>query len=155
VEDYIMTTHSDLERPKIYLKRILRELFVNPCNKKILSLHPASMDIQFVLDAYACATYFIDYINKSNRGMSKMLTDIVSEIHHGDNTIRDHFRTVANAFINSSEISAQEAAWSLLRLPLSYVSDVDVYILISSPPDERTQFIKDDKKLRNLDPESK
>jgi hypothetical protein len=121
-----MTMQSDLERPKMYLKRRLRKLFVNPYNKKMLSLRPANMDMQFVLHAYACATYISDYINKSNRGMSKMLTDTLSEILHGDNTIRDHFRTVANAFINSSEISAQEAAWSLLRLPLPYVSDVDV-----------------------------
>jgi hypothetical protein len=77
------------------------------------------MDIQFVFDAYACATYIIDYINKSNRGMLKMLTDVVSEIHHGDSTIRDHFRTVVNAYVNSSEISSQEAAWSLPRLPMS------------------------------------
>jgi hypothetical protein len=82
------------------------------------------MDIQFVLDAYACATYIIDYINESNRGVLKVLTGIVSEIHHGVSTIRDHFMTVADA---------QEAVRFLLRLPLSYVSDADVYIPTNPP----------------------
>ena len=60
MEEYIVVMRYNLERPKIFLKRSLRELFVNPYNKKILSLHPPNMDIQFVLDAYACATYIID-----------------------------------------------------------------------------------------------
>jgi hypothetical protein len=98
VEEYIMTMTSNLEY-----------------NKKIPSLLLANMDI-CLLDTYACATYIIDYINKSNRGVLKMLTDIISEIHHGDNIIRGHFRTVVNACVNSSEINAQEAAWSLPRL---------------------------------------
>ena len=77
--------------------------------------------------------------------MSKMLTDTVSEVCNGDSTIRGHFTTICNAFINASEINAQEEAWSLLRLTVSYMSDADVYIP-SNPPEERTQFIKSEKK---------
>lgn len=81
--------------------------------------------------------------------MSKKLTDSVNEIHHMDNTIRNPFRAVANASFFSSEISVQEAAWSLLRLLMSFMSHAGMYI-----PGERTEFIKTEKELRNVKPES-
>lgn len=153
IEDYILAIRSHLERPKMFLKRNPNETFINPYSKKILSLHKANMDIQFVLDAYACATYIVDYINKANRGISKVLKDVVEEVRNGNDTLRNRLKTVANAFINASEVSAQEAAWTLLRMPMSFMSDSDVYIP-TSPPDERTRLIKSERDLRNLDAES-
>ena len=31
------------------------------------------MDIQFVLDVYACAIYIVSYISKAQKGMSELL----------------------------------------------------------------------------------
>jgi len=41
------------------------------------------MDIKFILDGYACCSYIINYINKSNRGVSQLLREAMTEISHG------------------------------------------------------------------------
>ena len=33
----------------------------------------ANMDIQFVLDVYACAMYIVSYISKAQKGISEIL----------------------------------------------------------------------------------
>jgi hypothetical protein len=45
----------------------------------IMSLHKANMDIQFILDPYACSMYCVDYISKSENGMSKLLREALNE----------------------------------------------------------------------------
>ena len=42
------------------------------------------MDIQFVLDVYACALYIISYISKAERGMSKLLHTACPEARKGN-----------------------------------------------------------------------
>ena len=37
------------------------------------------MDIQFILDPYACAVYILSYITKAQRGMSKLLRKACEE----------------------------------------------------------------------------
>ena len=37
----------------------------------------ANMDIQFVLDVYACAMYIVSYISKAQKGMSGLLREPV------------------------------------------------------------------------------
>lgn len=36
----------------------------------------SNVDIQYVLDPYACVAYVLDYINKSDKGLSKAMEDI-------------------------------------------------------------------------------
>lgn len=54
--------------------------FMNAHNPFILELHRANIDIQYILDAYACCSYRINYINKSNKGISKLLIEALLEI---------------------------------------------------------------------------
>ena len=37
----------------------------------------SNMDIQFILDQYSCASYVVEYINKSNRGMSNLQNEMI------------------------------------------------------------------------------
>ena len=46
----------------------------------IMSLHKANMDIQFILDPDACLMYCVDYISKSENGMSKLLREALNEL---------------------------------------------------------------------------
>ena len=43
------------------------------------------MDIQYVLDPYACATYILSYITKGQRGMSRLLEKASEEAKSGNN----------------------------------------------------------------------
>ena len=124
-EQYIMAIRQSLDknRSKIFLRRSPAEVNINNYNIRLLRLHRANMDIQFVLDPFACVKYILSYINKANRGMSKLLRETVAEITaRGNVTIREKLKIIAKKFLNSSEISAQEAVFYLLALEVSKTS---------------------------------
>lgn len=88
----------------------------------------SNMDIQFVLDVHACIGYIVDYINKPSRGISKLLRNCVESFKNGNFSIRQKLKSVANTFYNGTEISAQEAAWCRLKLPMSCSTVVTEFI---------------------------
>ncbi|KAH9398505.1 hypothetical protein TYRP_018746 [Tyrophagus putrescentiae] len=129
-EQYIMAIRQSLDknRSKIFLRRSPAEVNINNYNIRLLRLHRANMDIQFVLDPFACVKYILSYINKANRGMSKLLRETVAEITaRGNVTIREKLKIIAKKFLNSSEISAQEAVFYLLALEVSKTSRDDEF----------------------------
>ena len=69
---------ADFKKAKIFLKRAPDEIRINAYNPMMLSLHKANMDIQFILDPYACSMYCVEYISKSENGMSKLLREALS-----------------------------------------------------------------------------
>lgn len=76
------------------------------------------MDMQYVLDPYACATYILSYITKGQRGMSRLLEKATQEVKSGNKHISQKVRHIGNKFLNAVEISAQEAAHLLLQMPM-------------------------------------
>ena len=60
---YERVVRTTLRRSKILLRRDLKDIRTNAFNEEILRRHRANMDLQFVLDPYACVHYIIDYIN--------------------------------------------------------------------------------------------
>ena len=54
------------------------------------------MDIQYVLDPYACATYILSYITKGQRGMSRLLGKGTEEIKSGNRDIANKVRHIGN-----------------------------------------------------------
>ena len=70
VECYIRAVSWSLKQEKVFLKRNPHEVRINAYNTVLLKIWKANMDIQFILDAYACATYIVTYISKGQRGMS-------------------------------------------------------------------------------------
>ena len=71
--NYILAIRSSLVSPTIFLKRQPNELRINNYNPACLTAWRANMDIQFVLDVYACAMYIVSYISKAQKGMSELL----------------------------------------------------------------------------------
>ena len=71
--DYLLAIRSSLNCPTIFLKRNPNLLRINNYNAAYLSAWRANMDIQFVLDVYACAIYIVSYISKAQKGMSELL----------------------------------------------------------------------------------
>ena len=68
-KDYILAIRSSLNRPTIFLERKPNELRVNNYNPAYLSAWRANMDVQFILDVYACAMYIVSFISKAQKGM--------------------------------------------------------------------------------------
>lgn len=146
---YIEVIRSKLKKAKIFLRRKLCDVKINNYNSKILNCHEANMDIQFVLDAYACLIYILNYINKTDRGMSKLLRDAVKEIARGNNSLKERFRIIANKFIYATEISAQEAVYYLLGMPVSECSRMCVFIN-TNLPEKRVHVVKSNDELASM-----
>lgn len=127
-DNYILAVRSSLQKSKIFLKRSSQEVRINYYNKDILNLFESNMDIQFVLNEYAVASYIINYIGKAEAGLTKMLQEAVFEMKNGNLDLKQKLRRIANVFINAKLISAQEAAYICLSMPLSKSTCDSIFI---------------------------
>ena len=119
---YISAIQSSLNTPTVFLKRSPNELRINNYNPACLKAWRANMDIQFVLDVYACAVYIANYISKSQKGMSDLLRQACVEARKQNSTIKQQVRDIGSKFLNNVEISAQEAVYHItakLSVPLT------------------------------------
>ncbi|XP_052276203.1 uncharacterized protein LOC127875286 isoform X2 [Dreissena polymorpha] len=152
-EDYLKAVRSSLSSPRVFLKRSLSETRINNYNPILLKCWRANMDLQYVIDAYSCAMYIISYIAKSQRGMSNLLYHAAKEAREGNNDIRQQVKFIGNKFLNNVEISAQEAVFTLLQIPL-YKATRDVIFINTSPVEKRTVMLKDFSTIENLPDDS-
>ena len=72
-QNYLLAVRSSLKAPTIFLKRKPSELRINNYNPACLSTWRANMDVEFLLDVYACAVFIVSYISKAQKGMSDLL----------------------------------------------------------------------------------
>ena len=140
-ENYLLAVRSHLNTPTIFLKRQPNELRINNYNPACLGAWRANMDIQFVLDVYACAVYIVSYISKAQKGMSELLRTACAEAREGNSSIKQQVRDIGNKFLNNVEISAQEAVYILLQLAMRKSSRQGIFIN-TSPPEQRVQLLK-------------
>ena len=108
------------------------------------------MDIQFVLDIYACAMYIVSYISTAQKGMSKLLWQACAEARKENSNIKQQVRDIGNKFLNSVEISAQEAVYIVLQLPMKKSSQRVVFIN-TAPPNERVQLLKQLNEMKEME----
>lgn len=86
------------------------------------------MDIQFILDPYACVSYIVSYIAKGQRGLSNILSEACKEVKQKDSDIRQQVKRIGNQFLSHVEMGAQEAAYLVLPMPLRKFSREVVFI---------------------------
>jgi len=68
--DYIFCIRTSLKASKIFLEMKPCEVRINPYMTSLLKIWKANHDLQFVVDQYECVVYTVDFISKSQRGMS-------------------------------------------------------------------------------------
>ena len=73
------------------------------------------MDIKDILNACACVMYVASYIMKSERSMGELL-NVAAEARTEELKIQLH--KVGSAFLTHREVSAQEALYRILSLPM-------------------------------------
>ena len=117
-DDYILAIRSSINTLTIFLKRSPNELRINNHNVPCLSAWRANMDIQFILDVYARAVYITNYISKAQKGTSELLRQACTEARKANSTINQQVRDIGSKFLNNVEISAQEAVYIVLQLPM-------------------------------------
>ena len=148
-EEYIRAIRSSINGPKIFLKRGISEVRINAYIGSMLHGWGANHDLQFVLDAYACAVYIVSYVSKTQRGMSALMDRACKEAKAGNKDLKQQVRHIGNAFLNSVEVSSQEACYLLLQMPLTSASR-DVVFINTSHPDDRTFLLKNQESLEKL-----
>lgn len=148
-KEYLKAIRLTLAKPQIFQKRLPKDMFISPFSKKILLLMRSNQNIQFVLDPYGAACYIIDYINKSDRGMSNILREALHQIREGNKNLHDCLRQLSTKFHNNSELSIQEACYNILQLHMSESSESCVFIP-TFPLENRVRMIKSKDDLKNL-----
>ena len=78
-----------------------------------------------------------------------MPVQCTSEAKEGNTNIKQQVRDIGNKFLNSVEISAQEAVYVVLQLPMRKASRSVVFIN-TSPPAERVELLKPLCEIENL-----
>ena len=151
-KDYILAIRSSLKCPTIFLKRQPHELRINNYNTACLQAWRATMNIQFVLDVYACAMYIVSHLSKAQKGMSELLRNASAEARKCNSTIKQEVRDIGNRFLNSVEIIAQEVVYILLLLPMGK-SSREVVFVNNSPPKDRVQLLKIMDDINEMDDE--
>ena len=152
-EDYIKCIRSSLKAPKVFLKRKTKDMRINLFNEGILCAWKANLDIQIVLEPYGCASYIVGYISKSQRGMSAQLDAAAKEARKGNLDLKKQVRHIGNVFSNCVEVSAQEAVYLDLQIPLTKCTR-DIVFVNTSVPEERIFLLKPKAALDELPAES-
>ena len=116
---------SDSSR-SVILQREPEDMFVNNYNPNILSLWKANMDVQFCVDTYQCINYLLNYVVKTEKGMSELMVRVKE--NYKDKSVREQMNEMTKVFTGKREVSIQEAAYRVLSLPLYYKSKKVVFI---------------------------
>lgn len=95
----------------------------------------------------------MNYIAKCESGVSKLLRQAVIDSDNGNLDLRQKFRKISNVFINASSLSAQEALYHCLSMPLSKFSR-DCIFINTGPIDSRVRMMKSKAELEQLDEDS-
>ena len=152
-QTYILALRSTIKKKKVFLKRNLREIFINNYMNQLVHVWKANHDIQYVLDPYSCVIYICDYLMKNNKGMSMLLENAAKEARKGNMNLKQSVRHIGNKFLNCSEMSEQECAYSLLELPITQ-SSIRVEFINTSEIPNRVFITKPDHILQKMDPNS-
>lgn len=106
------------------------------------------MDLQFFTDPYSCIIYITSHMMKSERAMSECLRKVTEETRGED--LKTKLRNVGSAMLNNREVSAQEAAFRLLSMPLKRARR-KVEFVNTAPKDKRASMLKFQKILQEMD----
>ena len=132
----------------VVLRREPNECSVNNYNPSVMLAWQANMDIQFVLNAYACVMYVASYIMKTERSMGELLKRVAAEARTDE--LKVQLRKVGSAFLTHRELSAQEAVYRSLSIPMKQLSRSVVFVN-TNPKNERIAVLKSNESLSQLD----
>lgn len=149
-EEYRDIIRAGIVRPRIFYKRNPSEKWHNTFNPFVFNILKSNMDFQIITEEYSCAAYVVEYVNKTNRGISNLqrnMLEIMNE--HPEFDIVEITRKMSVDVLHSVEMTSQEAAWYLLREPMSKSSVVVQYINTCWPI-ERQRIKKAQKQISEL-----
>ncbi|XP_072023189.1 uncharacterized protein [Amphiura filiformis] len=106
------------KRQTMYLKRRLEDQWINNYNPDLIRCWNGNMDIQYVLDPYACVMYIVSYITKSEREMGDLLRNAQKEAGQGNNDAIQQLRKLGSIYLQNREVSVMGAVYLICSMPL-------------------------------------
>ena len=79
LDQYVSALQVSTKGSLVILKRNPNECNINNYNASVMLAWQANMDIQYVLNAYACVMYVASYIMKTEKSMSELLKRVATE----------------------------------------------------------------------------
>ena len=147
-QEYIHALEVSTNGNVVVLKREPGECFINNYNPSVMLAWQANMDVQFVLNAYACIMYVASYIMKTERSMGELLKRVAAEARTDE--LKCQLRKVGSAFLTHREVSAQEAVYRILSFPMKQLSRSVVFV-DTNTKNERIAVLKDNASLSQLE----
>jgi DNA replication protein DnaC len=135
----------------VVMQRRPSECWINTYNPDVIKVWKANMDLQYILDPYACVMYIASYMLKSERSMGELLKQVSKECD--GEQIRTQLRRLGSVFLNHREVSAQEAVYRILSLPLKQLSRKVVFLNTASK-EERVSLLKPISQIEGMEDES-
>ena len=126
LDDYTKSLSISKCGRSVILKRKPSEQSVNYYSPAVLKAWEANMDIQYVVNAYACVMYIASYVLKAEKGMGELLKQAAREMEQGNT--RQQLNKLGSVFLTNREVSAQEAVYRVLSIPLRRCSRTVVFI---------------------------
>ena len=126
LDDYTKSLSISKCGRSVILKRKPSEQSVNYYSPAVLKAWEANMDIQYVVNAYACVMYIASYVLKAEKGMGELLKQATREMEQGNT--RQQLNKLGSVFLTNCEVSAQEAVYRVLSIPLCRCSQTVVFI---------------------------
>ena len=91
--------------------------------------------------------YVASYIMKTEKSMGEHLKHVAAEARTDE--LKMQMRKVGSAFLTHREVSAQEAVYRILSLPMKQLSRSVVFV-DTNPKHERIAMLKDSNALKDL-----
>jgi hypothetical protein len=92
---------SKLTKPHIFLKRTSKNIKTNAFSIYFVHLWFANIDIQFILDPYAVATYYTSYMTKIDQSITSELHSIIKKCIANTIDTNTRFQKLGNVFFNA------------------------------------------------------
>ncbi|XP_073323364.1 uncharacterized protein [Pagrus major] len=113
----------------VVLKRQANEVWINQYSKPLLKCWNANIDIQYVVDAYACVVYIISYISKAEKEMGLLLGNAQREAaKEGNSSAKDALKNLGSVYLHNRDVCAQEAVYRLTNMHLKECSRKVVFV---------------------------
>ena len=120
------------QRRTPYLKRRVKDQWINNYNPHLIRCWNGNMDIQYVLDPYAVAMYIVSYITKSEREMGDLLKNAQKEASEGNVDAIQQLRKLGSVYLQNREISVMGAIYLICSMPLRHSTRNVIFVQTSS-----------------------
>lgn len=145
-EEYEKALKTTKRGKVLFLKRRIKERWVNNYNPEMIYAWNANMDIQLAFDPYAVVTYIVSYMNKDENQMSKFMMEALRA--DTKQNAREKLKTLKMAYLTHRQVGIAEATYRLIPGMYLKKSDVQCIFVMSGFPKNRSKFwskIADDK----------